>query len=178
MKGLSRVLCLVVTILAGLNVAAQQITGNIRGTVTDSSGAVVQGAPVSARQAETGLVRTTATDKAGSYLLLELPVGHYELEVAAKGFQKYSQQGITLNVNETATIPVHVVVGAESEKVQVMSDAQMIQETVTSLGKVVQERLGHANVSITLDISSHCTANMQQEAAEKIDEALAAALAG
>ena len=44
--------------------------------------------------------------------------------------------------------------------------------------KVVQERLGHANVSITLDIYSHCTANMQQEAAEKIDEALAAALAG
>jgi len=44
--------------------------------------------------------------------------------------------------------------------------------------KVVQERLGHANVGITLDIYSHCTANMQQEAAEKIDEALAAALAG
>jgi len=43
--------------------------------------------------------------------------------------------------------------------------------------KVVQERLGHANVSITLDIYSHCTANMQQEAAEKIDEALREALA-
>ena len=44
--------------------------------------------------------------------------------------------------------------------------------------KVVQERLGHANVSITLDIYSHCTANMQQEAAEKIDEALRGVLAG
>ena len=44
--------------------------------------------------------------------------------------------------------------------------------------KVVQERLGHTNVSITLDIYSHCTPNMQQEAAEKMDEALAAALAG
>ena len=44
--------------------------------------------------------------------------------------------------------------------------------------KVVQERLGHANVSITLDIYSHCTANMQREAAEKIDEALRGALAG
>ena len=43
--------------------------------------------------------------------------------------------------------------------------------------KVVQERLGHANVSITLDIYSHLTANMQQEAAEKIDEALRGALA-
>ena len=44
--------------------------------------------------------------------------------------------------------------------------------------KVVQERLGHANVSITLDIYSHCTANMQREAAAMIDAALAAALAG
>jgi integrase len=44
--------------------------------------------------------------------------------------------------------------------------------------KVVQERLGHANVSITLDIYSHCTPNMQQEAAAKVDEALAAVLAG
>jgi integrase len=43
--------------------------------------------------------------------------------------------------------------------------------------KVVQERLGHANVSITLDIYSHLTANMQQETAEKIDEALREALA-
>ena len=43
--------------------------------------------------------------------------------------------------------------------------------------KVVSERLGHANVSITLDIYSHLTANMQQEAAEKIDEALREALA-
>jgi len=44
--------------------------------------------------------------------------------------------------------------------------------------KVVQERLGHANVSITLDIYSHCTANMQQEAAAKIDEALRGVLVG
>jgi len=44
--------------------------------------------------------------------------------------------------------------------------------------KVVQERLGHANVSTTLNIYSHVAPNMQQEAAEKIDEALAAALAG
>jgi len=44
--------------------------------------------------------------------------------------------------------------------------------------KVVSERLGYANASITLDIYSHCTSNMQQEAAEMIDQALAAALAG
>ena len=44
--------------------------------------------------------------------------------------------------------------------------------------KVVQERLGHANVSITLDIYSHVLPSMQEEAAEKIDVGLRKALAG
>ncbi len=58
----------------------------------------------------------------------------------AKGFQKYVQQGITLNVNETAVIPVHLAVGAESQVLEVNADAQLIQGTVTSLGKTVSER--------------------------------------
>ena len=118
----------------------QQITGSLRGTVSDSSGAVVLGATVTARQIETGLARTATTDHSGNYLLLELPVGHYSLEVAAKGFQKYLQQGISLNVNETATVAVHLSVGAETEQVHVQADADLVQPTVSSLGQVVGER--------------------------------------
>jgi hypothetical protein len=80
------------------------------------------------------------TDHSGAYVLLELPVGHYQLQVEARGFQTYVQQGIILNVNETATIPVRLVVGAETQQVQVMADAQLIQGTVTSLGKTVSGR--------------------------------------
>ena len=122
------------------NLLAQQITGSIRGTVTDPSGAVVESASVTARQTETGLSRTTTTDHAGAYLLLELPVGHYQLQVERTGFQTYSQDGISLDVNETATIPVALKVGAESEKVQVDANAEIIQAAVISLGIVVSER--------------------------------------
>jgi hypothetical protein len=131
--------CLIV-VLTGANLFAQQITGSILGNVVDPSGAVVTGASVAARQTETGLTRTATTDHAGSYVLLELPVGHYQLQVEAKGFQTYIQQGIILDVNETATIPVHLAVGAETQQVQVQADAQLIQSTVTSLGKTVTER--------------------------------------
>lgn len=134
------VLCLLITMFAGHNLSAQQITGNIRGTVVDPSGAVVGGASVSATQTETGLTRTAIADRAGEYVLLELPVGHYQLQVEAQSFQKYLQEGITLNVNETATITVHLLVGAKTQQVEVKADAQLIQETVTSLGKVVSER--------------------------------------
>jgi hypothetical protein len=127
-------------LLMALTVSAQQITGNIRGTITDPSGAVVQGASVSAHQTETGLTRTATTDRSGNYLLLELPVGHYRLEVTAKSFQRYVQEGISLNVNETATVPARLTVGSETAQVQVQADAEMIQSTVTALGKPVLER--------------------------------------
>jgi len=128
------------SMLACLSVSAQQITGNIRGTVMDPSGAVVQGASVTARQEETGLSRSTASDRNGSYVLLELPVGHYTLKVAAKGFQEYVQQGITLNVNETASVAPRLAVGSEKEQILVSADAELIEPTVTSMGKVVQQR--------------------------------------
>ncbi len=122
------------------SVFAQQITGNIRGTVSDPSGAVVQSASVTARQIETGFSRTATTDRGGNYLLLELPVGHYRLEIVAAGFQKYVQDGVSLDVNETAAVSFHLVVGSEKEQVQVEADAEMIQPTVTSLGQVVHEQ--------------------------------------
>lgn len=119
---------------------SQQITGNIRGTISDASGAVVQKAAVTVRDTDTGLARTALSDSGGNFVVLELPVGHYELEVQAKGFQKYVQSGITLNVNETANVPIRLVVGSAGEKVQVNADAQLIQPTVTSLGQVVTKR--------------------------------------
>src|SRR5215475_4745625 len=127
-------------VLACLSVSAQQITGNIRGTVTDPSGAVIRDAAVTARQAETDLSRTTTTDRDGNYVLLELPVGHYRLQVAARGFQEYIQNGITLNVNETASISPRLLVGSEKQQVLVSADAELIEPTVTSMGKVVQQR--------------------------------------
>ena len=130
----------VLAVCLSLGAVAQQISGSIRGTVVDPTGAALQGASVGATQTETGLTRTSTTDHSGGFVLLELPVGHYRLQVEGKGFQTYIQQGITLDVNETATIPVRLAVGAETQHVDVEADAQLIQATVTSLGKTVSER--------------------------------------
>ncbi len=132
--------CCSMILIAALSAAAQQITGSLRGIVSDPSGAVVQNATVTARQTETGLARAVSTDRSGAYVLAELPVGHYQLQVEAKGFQNYLRDGISLDVNAMATLNVRLTVGAETEKVQVMADAQLIQSTTTSLGKPVLER--------------------------------------
>src|ERR1700683_5243576 len=124
-------------LLTRLNGAGQQTTGSTRGTVLDPSGAIVQGATVSAKQTETGLTRTGVTDHQGEYVLVELPIGHYQLEVQAKGFQRYLRQGILLDVNETATVGIKLKLGAESQQVEVSADAALVQSTVSSLGQTV-----------------------------------------
>ena len=138
MKDVRNVLIFVV--LACLGLSAQQITGSIRGTVTDPLGAVVQGATVTVQQSETGLSRTVITDRNGGYVVLELPVGHYQLQVTARGFQEYVQNGISVSVNESASVSPHLAIGSETKVVQVTSDADLIAPTVTSMGKVVSER--------------------------------------
>jgi outer membrane receptor protein involved in Fe transport len=132
--------CVLLTALASLELAAQQITGSIRGTVIDPSGAVVQSAAVTAQQAETGLTRSASTDRDGAYVLVELPIGHYQIRTEAKGYQKYLQEGISLDVNQTATVNVHLKLGAETQQVEVKADAQLVQSTVSSLGQTVMER--------------------------------------
>ncbi|HTC93748.1 MAG TPA: TonB-dependent receptor [Terriglobales bacterium] len=140
MRNSGNLACILMMLFFGLNLAAQQIAGSIRGTITDPTGAVVQTATVTAKQIETGLERTATTKSAGAYILLELPVGHYQLEVVAQGFRKFVRDGISVNVNETVTVPIQLAVGAETEPMQVTADAQLIQGTVTSLGKTVLER--------------------------------------
>src|SRR6266576_4467004 len=132
--------CVLLTVLGSFEVDAQQITGSIRGAVVDPSGAVVQSAAVSAQQTETGLTRTASTDRDGAYVLVELPIGHYQIRAEAKGYQKYLQEGISLDVNQTATVNVHLKLGAETQQVEVKADSQLVQSTVSSLGQTVMER--------------------------------------
>jgi len=126
-------------VFAAKNAPAQEITASISGSVLDASGGFVSAATVTATQMETGLARTILSDSQGSYLLVELPVGHYRLQAEAKGFQKYLQEGISLNVNERATVTIHLVVGTAAQEIRVLADASLLDTTNTSLGKTVQQ---------------------------------------
>src|ERR1700722_10066312 len=138
---LRKLICiLTITMYPSVRLSAQEIAGSMRGTILDASGGAVSGGQVSAIQTETGLVRTTTTDSQGGYVLVELLVGHYRLEAQAKGFKKYVQEGIALDVNQIATVVVRLAVGIPTEEVRVEADAALVETTVTSLGKTVGER--------------------------------------
>ena len=132
-------LLVLLPLCAGAN-AAQEITANLRGVVLDATGGVVSKAVVTATQEETGLKRSTSTDAQGAFVLVELPVGHYRLEAEAAGFKKYAQEGISLSVNHSATVTIHLAIGIPTQEVEVRTDTPLVEQTVTSLGKTVGER--------------------------------------
>src|SRR6266700_8033553 len=74
-------------------------TSQINGVVRDSSGSVVPGAAVKETQTATGVVRTANSGTDGGYVIPNLPIGPYLLEVTKDGFNKYLQNGIVLQVN-------------------------------------------------------------------------------
>src|SRR4051812_29899536 len=102
---------------------AQRTTASIRGTVTDSSSAVVPGANVTAKGEETGFTRSTVTNSEGVYSFSELPVGTYSVEVSISGFKSAVQQGILLNVADDRAVDVQLQTGALSETVTVEANS-------------------------------------------------------
>jgi hypothetical protein len=131
---------LVFAIACAAGIRSQDISASVRGTVLDESGGTVSGAKVTAINTDTGLRRGAVTNSQGAYVLVELPVGHYRVEAEAQGFKKYIQEGISLDVNQQATVAVHLAVGTATQEIQVTSDAPIIESTSTNLGQTVGER--------------------------------------
>jgi len=132
---------LFVFVCAGASMWGQAIsTSQINGTVQDSSGSAVPGAEVKATQTDTGLVRTTATGADGGYVLANLPVGPYQLEVSKEGFTKYIQSGIVLQVGSNPTVDVAMKVGAVTEQVQVEANAALVETRNSGVGSVIDNQ--------------------------------------
>src|SRR5262245_38562160 len=100
-----RTLSIAVLILVVMtSVTFAQGTAQLNGRVTDESGGVLPGVTVTATQTDTGFVRSTTTDETGSWLMPNLPIGPYKLEVSLQGFRTYVQTGIVLQINANPTI--------------------------------------------------------------------------
>ena len=72
--------------------------GTLTGTVSDPTGAVVPGAPIQAKNVETGAVYDATTSTTGNYTFSQLPVGTYEVVVSVAGFKKYTRNSLAVEV--------------------------------------------------------------------------------
>ena len=113
-----------VVFLMGTMARAQ--TAQIVGTISDSSGARVPDAKVTATQVNTSVAHTVSSNPEGYYIIPLLPPGNYTVVVEKPGFQNVTHAGLALAVGENATVDVALSVGAVNQTVAVTAVAPLI----------------------------------------------------
>ncbi|MBI2818004.1 MAG: TonB-dependent receptor [Acidobacteria bacterium] len=119
---------------------AQLPTATILGTIKDSSGAVVPGARVEARNTDTGQTRTAISGADGRFQISVLPVGTYEVRVEQPGFHVQLRGGVVLTIGREAVVSFTLELGPVEQTVSVTADAPAVTTTSGSLGGLVDEQ--------------------------------------
>jgi hypothetical protein len=117
-----------------------QSTATIRGTVTDTSGAVVPSATVSVQNEATGLARTMSTNTTGAYEFPALPIGSYRLEIKAPGMRTQTMTGLQLQVSQIVVENVKLGVAQTSNTITVSAETPVIDAGTMTVGGVINQR--------------------------------------
>jgi hypothetical protein len=130
--------CVVVFAFCLPVVLVAQDTASITGTVTDPTGAAIPGAQVTVTSLEHGINRAAASNSTGDYLFAALPIGSYNLTVAAPGFKKYAVKGVILTVAQKARVDVAMQVGGTNTEVTVEgTNVAQVETQSSDLGGTV-----------------------------------------
>ncbi len=139
-----RCLALAVGLLTGADSASAQQTvdyASLSGRVTDQSGGVVAGAAVSARHAETNVVRSATTDEDGRFRFPYLRIGTYRISVVQPGFSEVTRV-VTLTVAAAVDLPVLLPVSGVDAVVTVSAEAPVIETARSQIaGTVLQSEV-------------------------------------
>ena len=119
--------------------ALAQGLATLRGTVSDSSGAVVPSAEVTLAQVGTGLSRVVSTDAEGSYLIPALQPAGYILTAQAKGFRQSTRKGITLLADTSVTVNVQMEVGDATQTLTVEAASTQVDTTTGTQSQVINQ---------------------------------------
>lgn len=130
-------LCALVFFLAATSGHAQEFRGTISGAVTDTSGAVVPGATIVAREEQTGAVSHTVSDAAGQYAIPFLLPGTYDITATANGFEEFHRTGVTLESQGHLVVDLQLKVGSATVSVTVTGAPPQLNVANGSVGTVI-----------------------------------------
>ena len=122
-------------VLSAIATFAQTDRGSITGTVSDTSGAVVPGVTVEAKNVATGIAYQAGSSETGNFTLAQLPVGTYELSTMLPRFKRFVRPGLIIGVAQVVRVDVTLEVGAAGEQVTVESAAPLLK---TESGEISQ----------------------------------------
>ena len=121
------VILLAIMFMACTTLWAQGDRGTLRGTVHDTSGAVVPNASVLIVSLATNVENKLTTSQSGDFVLPSLPPGNYRVRVECPGFKATVQDNIPVQAGDTASLDLRMEVGATQEVVEVRADANLLQ---------------------------------------------------
>ena len=134
-------LCLlaVLALLGSTMLSAQTITGEIQGTVTDSSGDALPGVTVTVRNQDTGIARSVITDANGQYTAKALQAGNYEVIASLEGLQTTRQSDVRVLTAQIIDINVVLEVESTSEIITVTAESPLLEVSRSSAANYVDE---------------------------------------
>lgn len=119
---------------------ADNVYATVRGTVSDTTGAILPGVQVTATNTSTGFSTSTTSQDNGRYEFLQLPVGSYTVSATKQGFKTYKSTPITLAVNQVYELGVNMQVGTVSETVEVKAEAVQVDTTTIQQQTVINSQ--------------------------------------
>ncbi len=119
---------------------AQSAGGTIAGTVTDTTGALVANATVTATGADTGTIYSTVSTAGGEFRFPQMQLGRYNVKVTATGFQSLTLNGILVTAGTVAPAEAHLTNGTETTTVTVDSDAPVVESESSSVTNTISSR--------------------------------------
>ncbi|MFN0105834.1 MAG: TonB-dependent receptor domain-containing protein [Bryobacteraceae bacterium] len=130
----------ILSFLVAAALHAQDPRGFIRGSVSDTSGAVIPNVKVRAVANDTGVVAVAQANDAGLYNIPYLIPGFYKLTVEQTGFKSFLRNKVEVRVSETVEVPIQLEIGSVSETVEVRDTSPALETANASLGMVMDQR--------------------------------------
>jgi Carboxypeptidase regulatory-like domain len=123
-----------------LNAQRVGLSGDIRGTITDSSGAVMQKVSVAVVQTDRGVRYTAATDSNGHYRMTALGLGTYEVSAAMPGFETQVHKSVAVNLGETVVVDFRLRVSPRAETFEVISEPPVVDPARGSQANIMEQQ--------------------------------------
>ena len=122
-------------------VGAQLSSSNIKGTVTDTTGAIVPSVAVNATSKATGFSRSSIANDSGQYTISDIPPGLYDVSIEVPGFKRFVLTDVRLFVGQTATVDARLEIGQITESISVTAETPLVQEASSEVGTVVEGKM-------------------------------------
>lgn len=138
MNRLPRVACALLCLMVAA--LGQEFRASIDGSVSDSSGASIQGATISVTSVERNVTASTQSNATGRYLVQDLLQGSYTVTVEKPGFRKLVRENVKLSTNDHLALDFSLEVGALADSVTVTGETTQLQTENASVSTLVQNR--------------------------------------